>query len=40
METLLLVGQGEFVKALLYVVLSVGLGFLGTFGGAFIARSL
>ena len=40
METLLLVGQGESVKALLYVVLSVGLGFLCAFAGAYIARIL
>ncbi len=40
METLLLVEQGSFVKAALYVVLSVGLGFIGAFGGAYIARNL
>ncbi|MGN6767596.1 MAG: fluoride efflux transporter CrcB [Rhizobiaceae bacterium] len=40
METLLLVEQGSFVKAALYVVLSVGLGFIGAFGGAYLARNL
>jgi len=40
METLLLAEQGDGLKAVLYVVLSVGLGFLGAFGGAYIARNL
>jgi len=40
METLLLVEQGEALKAALYVALSVGIGFLGAFGGAYIARNL
>lgn len=40
METLLLVEQGEPLRALLYVLLSVGVGFLGAFGGAYIARNL
>ncbi len=40
METLLLVEQGEPLKSLLYVVLSVGLGFFCAFGGAYIARNL
>jgi CrcB protein len=40
METLLLVEQGEAVKAILYIVLSVSLGFLAAFGGAYIARNL
>jgi CrcB protein len=40
METLLLVEQGSFGKAALYVILSVGLGFLGAFGGAYLARNL
>ena len=40
METLLLVEQGEVGKAILYVVLSVGLGFLGAFAGAYVARNL
>lgn len=40
METLLLVEQGEPLRSLLYVVLSVGVGFLGALGGAYIARNL
>jgi len=40
MEAFLLAEQGEFAKAALYVVLSVGLGFLCAFGGAYIARNL
>ena len=40
METLLLTEGGEMAKAALYVVLSVGLGFLAAFGGAYIARNL
>lgn len=40
METLLLAEQGEIWKACLYVFLSVGVGFLGAFGGAYIARNL
>ena len=40
METFLLVEQGSFGKAGLYVLLSVGLGFLGAFGGAYLARNL
>jgi fluoride exporter len=40
METLLLVEQGEPVRAVLYIVLSVVLGFLCAFGGAYIARNL
>jgi len=40
METLLLAEDGEFLKAALYVVLSVGLGFAAAFGGAYIARNL
>jgi CrcB protein len=40
METVLLAEGGEFLKAALYVLLSVGLGFIGAFGGAYIARSL
>jgi fluoride exporter len=39
METLLLSEQGDVPKALLYVFLSVGLGFLAAFGGAYIARN-
>ena len=40
METLLLVEQGETLKAAFYIALSVGVGFLGAFGGAYIARNL
>lgn len=40
MESLLLVEQGEPLRAVLYIVLSVGLGFLCAFGGAYIARNL
>jgi len=40
MESLLLVEQGEPLKALLYMALSVGLGFACAFGGAYIARNL
>ena len=40
METLLLVEQGEPMRAVLYIVLSVVLGFLCAFGGAYIARNL
>jgi CrcB protein len=40
MEALLLVEQGEAAKAVLYVALSVGLGFVCAFGGAYIARNL
>jgi CrcB protein len=40
METLLLIEQGEAAKAVLYLILSVGGGFLGAFGGAYIARNL
>jgi CrcB protein len=40
METLLLAEAGEAVKAILYVVMSVVLGFLAAFGGAYIARNL
>ena len=40
METLLLVEQGEPLRAVSYIVLSVGLGFLCAFGGAYIARNL
>jgi CrcB protein len=39
METLLLAEGGEFLKAALYVVLSVGVGFAAAFGGAYIARN-
>jgi fluoride exporter len=40
METLLLAEGGELLKAALYAALSVGLGFLAAFGGAYIARNL
>jgi fluoride exporter len=40
METLLLAEGGELSKAALYVFLSVGLGFIAAFGGAYIARNL
>jgi fluoride exporter len=40
METLLLAESGEFFKAALYVVLSVGAGFAAAFGGAYVARNL
>jgi CrcB protein len=40
METLLLVQQGQAGKAVAYVALSVVLGFICAFGGAYIARNL
>lgn len=40
LETLLLFENGEAAKAVLYVALSVGLGFLGILLGAFLARKL
>lgn len=40
METLLLAEQGDADKSVLYVVLSIFLGMLAAFGGAFIARNL
>jgi fluoride ion exporter CrcB/FEX len=40
MESLLLVEQGEPLKALLYMALSVGLGFVCALAGAYIARNL
>ena len=40
METLLLAENGEFLKAALYVILSVMIGFAAAFGGAYIARNL
>lgn len=40
METLLLVEQGQAGRALAYVLLSVVLGFLLAFLGAYLARSL
>ena len=40
LETLLLVENGEALKAALYALLSVGLGFVGVFFGANIAKNL
>jgi len=40
METILLAEQGEGVKSLLYVALSLLLGIFAAVGGAFIARNL
>jgi fluoride exporter len=40
METLLLAEQGDASKSILYVILSIGLGMIATFGGAYIARNL
>jgi CrcB protein len=40
MEAFLLAEQGEAGKSVLYVVLSVFLGLLATFGGVFLARNL
>jgi fluoride exporter len=40
MESVLLAEGGEALKAALYLVLSVGLGFVAAFGGAYIARNL
>ena len=40
METVLLAEGGELFKAALYMVLSVGLGFMAAFAGAYIARNL
>jgi CrcB protein len=40
MESVLFAEGGELVKAVLYVFLSVGLGFAAAFGGAYIARNL
>ncbi len=40
MEILLLVEQGEPIKAILYLLLSIALGFGAAFGGAYIARNL
>jgi CrcB protein len=40
METLLLSEQGEGAKGMLYAALSLGLGFLAAFAGAYIARNL
>lgn len=40
LETLTIAENGEMLKALLYVVLSVVLGFIAVFFGAYIARNL
>jgi CrcB protein len=40
MEALLLVEQGEPLKAVLYIALSVGLGFAAALAGVYIARNL
>jgi fluoride exporter len=40
METLLLAEQGEMGKSILYVVLSILLGMLATYGGVYLARNL
>jgi fluoride exporter len=40
MEIFLLLEQGAPIKAILYLLLSVGLGFAAAFGGAYIARNL
>jgi CrcB protein len=40
MEVLQLVERGEIIKMALYVGLSVGIGFLGAFFGAYLARTL
>ncbi len=39
METLLLAEQGETLKAVVYVTLSIALGLTAVFGGAYLARS-
>lgn len=39
METLLLAEQGEVAKSVLYVLLSVALGLVAAFAGAYIARN-
>jgi CrcB protein len=39
-ETLLLAEQGEAAKSLLYAFLSMALGLIGAFSGAFLARNL
>ncbi|MGE5271575.1 MAG: fluoride efflux transporter CrcB [Thiohalocapsa sp.] len=40
MEALLLAQQGEAAKSALYIALSVGLGLIAAFAGAYIARNL
>lgn len=40
MESVLLVEQGYFLRAGVYMILSTALGFVAAFGGAYIARNL
>jgi len=40
MESVLLVEQGYFLRAGVYMLLSTALGFIAAFGGAYIARNL
>ncbi len=40
LETLMLVENGEFAKALLYLLLSIVLGFVAVFFGVYMARNL
>jgi CrcB protein len=40
MESVLLVEQGYFLRAGVYMLLSTALGFIAAFGGAYIARDL
>jgi CrcB protein len=40
LETLIIVENGEMLKALIYVISSVVLGFIGVFCGAYLARNL
>ena len=40
METVLLAEQGDVSKSVAYVILSLLLGLMATFGGAYIARTL
>lgn len=40
METVLLAEQGDVSKSVAYVILSLLLGLMATFGGAYIARNL
>jgi CrcB protein len=40
LETLLLAENGEVLKAASYVILSVGLGLIAVFSGAYIARNI
>jgi CrcB protein len=40
MESVMLVEQGYALRGALYMLLSMGLGFIAAFGGAYIARNL